>query len=126
MELESTVPNFSNLVVNILAFDYGQTAAPNAATASASYAIMAGNATYSQLQNLGLSSRLGVTVMPGQSDLANEFFSIADAIQLRNWAAKTPYVSWLSFWSIDRDRQNLSKVNQTDNQFGQIFVQFDS
>ena len=92
-------------MVNIMAMDYGQQTKDMGEAA-----IRAANATYAQLQKLGLAStKVGVTPMIGTNDTAREVFTLDDARELRRFADATPWVGMLSFWSVNRD--NGSKVD---------------
>ena len=113
--------------------NYGKTAAPNAGTASASYAIQGATAAYDYIQKVGILATIGITPMIGQNDVPTEFFQSADASQLVTWAKKNPWVSLLSFWSANRDNEIKSSdlsvssgITQTKNQFSKIFVQFEN
>ncbi|KAJ3369677.1 hypothetical protein HDU91_007008 [Kappamyces sp. JEL0680] len=110
--------------VNIQAYNYGAVAAPNAGSASGTYAIQAATFSYSQIQAIGLTSKIGVTAMIGQADVATEYFKQADATQLVNWAKTAPWVSVLSFYSANRDNEGSSGVSQTALEFTGIFAGF--
>ncbi len=98
--------------VNVMAMDYGESAAPtsgpNAKTMGA-YAIQAAESTYAQLNSLyagyGQSfgwNQLGVTPMIGVNDVLTEVFSVADAQALEDFA-RARGLGMLSMWSLNRD-----------------------
>ncbi|CAN5245812.1 hypothetical protein BH11ACT7_BH11ACT7_33780 [soil metagenome] len=98
--------------VNIMAMDYGESAAPtsgpNAKTMGA-YAIAAANSTYGQMSKLYTAngqtfdwSQLGVTPMLGVNDVPGEVFTVADAQALENFAREKG-IGMLSMWSVTRD-----------------------
>lgn len=98
--------------VNVMAMDYGESAAPtsgpNAKTMGA-YAIDAAQATYAQLSSLygeyGQQfgwNQLGVTPMIGVNDVTTEVFTVADAQALEDFARSTG-LGMLSMWSVARD-----------------------
>ncbi len=110
--------------VNINAYNYASSVAPNAGVASGTYCIQAATFTYSQIQTLGLGSKIGVVVMIGQADVASEFFQHADAKQVVNWAKSNSWVTNLSFYSANRDGTGLSGITQEDGDFTEIFKGF--
>lgn len=123
----------NNLVVNILAYNFSPTVAPNGATASASYAIQAAEAAYLQVQTMGLSTRIGITTMIGQNDVLSQYFMPGDASQLVTWAKTKAWVGLLSFWTSNRDNNvkssNLtisSGITQSNWQFSKVFVQYEN
>lgn len=98
--------------VNVMAMDYGESAAPtsgpNAQTMGA-YAIAAAEATKGQLDALfaqfdkGFSwNMVGVTPMIGVNDITSEVFTLADAQLLEDFA-RSKGLGMLSMWSIARD-----------------------
>ena len=112
-------------VVNVMAMDYGPSNAPNGSTAMGHYAIEAAKATYAQVQSVGLTATIGVTPMPGQNDLADEIFTLENAAELVQFAQSTPWVSFLSFWSANRDQYTAGAIlglttNVTQNKFDYI------
>ena len=98
--------------VNVMAMDYGESAAPTSGPNGRSmgaYAIQAAESTLAQLQplfagfNQGFSwSMLGVTPMIGVNDISSEVFTLADA-QLLDDFAHQKGLGMLSMWSIARD-----------------------
>ena len=98
--------------VNVMAMDYGESAAPtsgpNAKTMGA-YAIQAAESTYAQLSSLygefGQSfgwNQVGVTPMIGVNDVTTEVFTVADAQALEDFA-RAKGLGMLSMWSVARD-----------------------
>jgi len=98
--------------VNVMAMDYGESAAPtsgpNAKTMGA-YAIEAAESTHDQLTTLYAGygktydfSQLGVTPMIGVNDVLSEVFTVADAQALEDFA-RANGLGMLSMWSVTRD-----------------------
>ncbi|MGE3659547.1 MAG: Calx-beta domain-containing protein, partial [Mycolicibacterium sp.] len=98
--------------VNVMAMDYGESAAPtsgpNAKTMGA-YAILAAESTYAQMSTLFAQhgqqfgwNQLGVTPMIGVNDVITEIFTVADAQALEHFA-HTKGLGMLSMWSVARD-----------------------
>lgn len=129
-------------VVNIMAMDYGDNAAPNPAGQMGTYAIEAATSLYGQLTTLYGSSTtatqrwamIGVTPMIGLNDLTTETFTVADAQQLEAWAAQHG-IGLLSMWSLNRDQQspagalsyvdtNSSSLIQSQYEFVDTFAPF--
>ncbi|KND03120.1 uncharacterized protein SPPG_02180 [Spizellomyces punctatus DAOM BR117] len=119
-------------VVNIMAMDYGSGVAPNGATGMGGYAISAAQATYAQAQAAGLTtSKIGVTPMIGQNDVAGEVFRLEDAKQLVDWAKSVSWVAEISMWSVNRDTSKAgplyasSQLKQNDYDFVKTLVAFE-
>ncbi len=90
-------------VVNVMAMDYGDWAAPDPDGQMGQYAIEAGLNTLRQCQTLGIETTIGITPMIGQNDVSSEVFYLSDAAQLVSWAGSQDMVRLLSFWSMGRD-----------------------
>ena len=98
--------------VNVMAMDYGESAAPTSGPAAKSmgaYAIQSAESTYAQLTKLysgyGQSfgyRQLGVTPMLGVNDVTTEVFTLADAQMLEDYA-RSKGLGMLSLWSVTRD-----------------------
>ena len=98
--------------VNVMAMDYGESAAPTSgATAETmgAYAIQSAESTYAQLTKLysgyGQSfgySQLGVTPMLGVNDVTTEVFTLADAQAVEDYA-RTKGLGMVALWSVTRD-----------------------
>ena len=98
--------------VNVMAMDYGESAAPTSgpnAKSMGAYAIAAAEATKGQLDALfaqfgqGFSwNMVGVTPMIGVNDVTSEVFTLADAQLLEDFA-RSKGLGMLSMWSIARD-----------------------
>lgn len=93
-------------LVNVMAMDYGDSAAPDPEGQMGQYAILAAENTYDQLLNLEIDTQIGVTPMIGQNDVPTERFYLQDAQELLNWAQATPWMDLLSMWSSGRDNGN--------------------
>ena len=111
--VESALKAGVNLAgVNVMAMDYGESAAPTSgpnAQTMGTYAIRAAEGTYAQLSSLygkyGKTygySQLGVTPMIGVNDVLTEVFTAADAQALEDYS-RAKGLGMLSFWSVTRD-----------------------
>lgn len=98
-------------MVNVMAMDYGDGAAPDPDGRMGQYAIDAGNATAAQLKTIfpslsdaAVRRMVGVTPMIGVNDVSSEVFRVADAQKLTAWAQQN-HIGALSMWSSARDKQ---------------------
>ncbi len=128
--------------VNVMAMDYGDSAAPNPQGQMGTYAIDAGQSVYTQLSGLygttlstsQLYGMIGVSPMIGVNDASDEVLEPSDASQLVAWAEKVG-LGELSFWSLGRDQEDpngalsyaeddSSSLVQTPYEFSDIFNAF--
>jgi hypothetical protein len=122
--------------VNIMAMDYGDSAAPNPSGKMGDYAIQAAKSLYGQLQGLygntktsaQLWSMVGVTPMIGVNDVTTEVFDQQEARELLAFAEQNG-IGRLSMWSLNRDvagtamtytSPTASSVNQSAFEFSKI------
>ena len=86
-------------VINGMAMDFGNAGADIATEATEGTA-----ALEAQVKSLGSSSAIGITVLPGTSDdNPVEYFTLANASTVLNFAQANSYVTLLSFWELNRD-----------------------
>ncbi len=128
--------------VNVMAMDYGDSAAPNPAGQMGTYAIDAAKSTFTQLQGLygttlttsQLWEMVGVTPMIGVNDASDEVFEFSDASQLLAFAESVG-MGEISMWSLGRDQEDpagaltyaeddSSSLVQTPFEFSDIFNAF--
>jgi hypothetical protein len=119
--------------VNLMAMDYGDSAAPQPSGRMGAYAIQAAGNARRQLRRLylrasagALQRLIGITPMIGINDVSSETFTLADARRLASYA-RSNHVGLLSMWQLERDRQcsaptataqlNCSSVAQRPYQF---------
>ena len=131
-------------LVNGMAMDYGDYAAPNPAGQMGTYAIDVAQSLYSQLSTLygtslsstQLWSMIGITPMIGVNDQSDEVFQLSDASQLEAFAQKNG-LGRLAIWSLTRDKEDpagalsyasatSSSIVQTPFAFSDIFQTFTS
>lgn len=72
-------------------------------------AIDAAVATISQIRELGIDAKVGITPMIGINDVQSEIFTLEDASQLMAFAKDNPDIASIGMWSIGRD--NDSQLN---------------
>ncbi|MGH7990228.1 MAG: hypothetical protein ACREDS_08590, partial [Limisphaerales bacterium] len=58
-----------------------------------------------QCEKIDPAIQIGLTPDIGQNDRKWEFFSLADAEALKNWATTKPWICSLSFWCSNRDAE---------------------
>ena len=96
-------------VVNIMAMDYGDDAAPNPDGQMGSYAISAMKGTQAQLKSIFKLSdtaawhRVAVTPLIGVNEPETEVFTTSDAAQLGTFA-RSKGAAYVSMWAISRDK----------------------
>ena len=121
--LSSAVRYGVNLgVVNVMAMDYGDSAAPNPAGHMGDYAIQAATSLFNQLGTLYGTAKteaerwemVGVTPMIGVNDVTSETFDQQEARELVAFAQQKG-LARLAMWSLNRDQQNpAGKLNYVD------------
>ncbi len=129
--------------VNIMAMDYGDSAAPNPDGQMGDYAIQAAESLFDQMRgaydaagvqvtDAELWSLVGVTPMIGQNDVMSERFYLEDAEKLLDFADEVG-MGFLSAWSANRDAPcetfgtlalTCSGVPQEPFEFAQTLGQF--
>jgi Bacterial Ig domain/Cellulose binding domain/Calx-beta domain/Glycosyl hydrolases family 18 len=130
--------------VNVMAMDYGDSAAPNPAGRMGAYALQAATSTFNQLKTLyggaktdaQLWAMIGVTPMIGLNDVTTEVFDQSAARELLAFAREKG-IGQISMWSLNRDQQNpngkigyvdltSSSLLQNPYEFALIFKPFTS
>jgi hypothetical protein len=124
-------------MVNVMAMDFGDGAAPNPSGQMGTYAIDSAKSLHNQLVPLFPSltdaqiwNMIGVTPMIGQNDNAAEVFMPADMQQLLTFAQQE-HLGELAFWDVTRDGDActgaLSKctnITQTPFQFSKVIAPY--
>ena len=128
-------------IVNGMAMDYGDSAAPNPKGRMGYYAIKVAGSLKSQLRSLypqlstaKLWAMVGVTPMIGVNDTNSEIFTASDASQLVKFAA-SKQLGMLAFWSVGRDKEcpggakayaeaTCSSIAQSPFEFSKLFKRF--
>lgn len=90
---------------NVMAMEMNQNNAANI--------LAAVKAAKAQVDALGLGSKMGICIMIGVNDFGGPC-SLQDAKEVAAFARKTPWVSWLSFWSVARDNGGCAGKKQAD------------
>lgn len=130
-------------LVNLMAMDYGDSAAPSPSDKMAEYAIQAATSLFAQLRtaydDAGITATdaelwhlVGVTPMIGVNDVVTEVFDLVDAGQLVDFA-KLRGIGAIAMWSANRDHpcpggvlghpeNDCSSILQPDWAFSQTFL----
>jgi len=116
--VQSAVQKSVNVgLVNIMAMDYGDGAAPAPQGKMGDYAIAAANSLFAQLRgvygtaknDVQLWRMIGVTPMIGLNDVVSEVFDQQEARELLAFAQQKG-LGRIAMWSLNRDRQSASGV----------------
>ncbi|MGW4379238.1 cellulose binding domain-containing protein [Kitasatospora sp. NPDC004531] len=124
-------------LVNVMAMDFGDWAAPSPAGKMGAYAIQAAQSTQAQIRSVWTNltdaqayAMVGVTPMLGQNDTASEVFGISDAQQLIAFAQQN-HLGELAFWEMTRDANactgslpKCTNIPQTPYQFSKLFAAY--
>jgi hypothetical protein len=116
--------------INGMTMDFG-----SGSTDQATLTDQTAAAIESWIKSQGISSKVGLTMLPGTSDDNGAVqFTIADATTVVNFANANSYVGLLSFWELNRDnggcpgsssdQDTCSGVSQSNYQFSSIFKAF--
>ena len=123
--------------VNLMAMDYGDSAAPNPSGKMGTYAIQAATSTRAQIASVWPDlttaqtwAMVGVTPMLGQNDNPSEVFTFADAQQVLAFAQQN-HLGELGFWDVTRDGNactgslsDCTNIPQTPYQFSELFAAY--
>lgn len=127
-------------VVNIMAMDYGDWAAPSPAGKMGQYADEAAQSVHDQLKTVypgasdaQLWAMVGITPMIGVNDTGDEVFQVADAEVVEQFAAEH-HIGRLAMWSLTRDQAcaqpsswaspTCSSIQQAPDDFSHTFEAF--
>ena len=111
--LQNAIANNTRVdVVNIMAFDYYDRVTRDMGTA----AVNAANGTAAQLRSIGMTTTIGITLMPGLDDYPKktENTTLAHAQQVVAYA-KANNLSTLSIWAIQRDNGGCPGVTGSNS-----------
>lgn len=107
--------------VNVMAMDYGDSAAPNPSQQMGKYAIDSANSLFNQLNTLYGTSKtsnqlwamIGVTPMIGLNDVTTETFDLNAARQLVAFGQQKG-MGRISIWSLNRDTASTTSKSYVD------------
>ena len=123
--------------VNLMAMDYGDSAAPNPSGQMGTYAIQSATSTRAQIASVWPNlttaqtwAMVGLTPMLGQNDNPSEVFTVANAQQVLTFAQQN-HLGELSFWDVTRDGNacngglsQCTNIPQTPYQFSKLFATY--
>jgi hypothetical protein len=94
---------------NGMSMDFGDSAAPDPEGRMASYIIMSSENLRTQILSAGIPNpNIGTIPMIGVNDVQSEVFRISDAQKVYEFFKKTPWMVYVGFWSINRDKQGVN------------------
>ena len=107
--------------INVMAMDYGDSAAPSPAKQMGNYAIDSANSLFNQLSTLYGTSKtsaelwtmIGVTPMIGLNDVTTETFDLNAASELLAFAEQKG-MGRISIWSLNRDTASTTAKTYVD------------
>lgn len=114
-----------------MSMDYGDSAAPDPEGRMGAYAVQSARAVRAQALAAGFPDpRVGVIPMIGHNDVPSEFFRLTDAAAVRDFFRATPWMTYLGWWSTNRDRPGPghganpfdSGIDQRPWDFARVFL----
>jgi hypothetical protein len=90
---------------NGMSMDFGDSAAQDPEGRMATYVITSAENLRKQVLSAGIQNpSIGLIPMIGVNDVQSEVFRISDARKTYEFFKKTPWMSYVGFWSVNRDR----------------------
>jgi hypothetical protein len=113
-----------------MSMDFGDSAAPDPEGKMGEYVIQSAQATKAQVEAAGYTNpNIGVIPMIGVNDVESEVFRLDDAVEVRDFFNATPWMSYVGFWSVNRDKPGThgagpsdSGISQNPYDFSKTFV----
>jgi len=114
-----------------MSMDFGDSAAPNPEGKMATYVISSAENLRKQVMSAGYSTpKIGLIPMIGVNDVTSEVFRILDASKVRDFFTQTPWMSYLGWWSVNRDKPGKntganpfdSGIDQAPYDFAKTFL----
>lgn len=88
-----------------MSMDFGDSAAPPKAKTMGAYVVDSAHAVRAQVAAAGYpGATVGLIPMIGVNDVQSEVFTLKDAAAVRAFFRATPWMSYVGWWSINRDR----------------------
>lgn len=98
----------NNVVIesfNGMSMDFGDSAAPDPEGIMGTYVIMSCEHLRTQVLSAGFRApKIGTIPMIGVNDVQSEVFRITDAKKVYDFFKKTPWMTYVGFWSTNRDQ----------------------
>jgi hypothetical protein len=87
-----------------MSMDFGDSAAPDPEGRMAAYVISSAENLRKQVMTAGYANpKIGLIPMIGVNDVTSEVFRILDATWVRDFFNTTPWMSYIGWWSVNRD-----------------------
>jgi hypothetical protein len=114
-----------------MSMDFGDSAAPDPEGRMAAYVISSAENLRKQVMTAGYASpKIGLIPMIGVNDVTSEVFRILDATWVRDFFKTTPWMTYIGYWSVNRDQPGPgeganpfnSGINQAPYDFAKTFL----
>jgi hypothetical protein len=114
-----------------MSMDFGNDAAPDPEGRMAAYVISSAENLRKQVMTAGYASpKIGMIPMIGVNDVTSEIFRILDATWVRDFFKTTPWMTYIGWWSVNRDQPGAgqeanpfnSGINQAPYDFAKTFL----
>lgn len=114
-----------------MSMDFGDSAAPDPEGRMAAYVISSAENLRKQVMTAGYATpKIGLIPMIGVNDVTSEVFRILDATWVRDFFKTTPWVTYIGWWSVNRDQPGVgqganpfnSGINQAPYDFAKTFL----
>ena len=116
---------------NCMSMDFGDSAAPDPEGRMAAYVISSAENLRKQVMTAGYATpKIGLIPMIGVNDVTSEVFRILDATWVRDFFKTTPWMTYIGWWSTNRDQPGPgqganpfnSGINQAPYDFAKTFL----
>lgn len=114
-----------------MSMDFGDSAAPDPEGRMAAYVISSAENLRKQVMTAGYATpKIGLISMIGVNDVTSEVFRILDATWVRDFFKTTPWMTYIGWWSTNRDQPGPgqganpfnSGINQAPYDFAKTFL----
>lgn len=110
-----------------MSMDFGDSAAPDPEGRMSAYVISSAENMRKQVMTSGYANpKIGLIPMIGVNDVTSEVFRILDAAWVREFFKTTPWMSYIGWWSVNRDHpgpgQGANPFNSGINQASYDFA----
>ena len=106
--------------------DFGDSAAPDPEGRMSAYVISSAENLRKQVMTAGYANpKIGLIPMIGVNDVTSEVFRILDATWVRDFFKTTPWMTYIGWWSVNRDQPGPGKgANPFDSGIKQVPYDF--
>lgn len=103
-----------------MSMDFGDSAAPSPNGKMGAYVIQSAEAVRVQVETEGYANpNVGLIPMIGVNDVDTEVFGLDDAKQVAKFFYDTPWMTYVGFWSVNRDRPGNTGACSSDSGISQ-------